>query len=139
METNAVEQWLNTTLKADTALAAVVSTRVYNTRRPAGSVLPCVVFQMQAAGPDMVMLGGVRVWASTLYLVRGIAEQASYEGNLATIANRIDEVLHAKSGVNAAGVVHTVVREKPFQLVSVIDGREFRDLGGLYRIQVSKA
>lgn len=139
METNATEQWLNTTLKADVALAAVVSTRIYNTRRPTSAVLPCVVFQLQAAGRDMVVLGGIRVWADMMYLVRGIAEQASYEGNLAIIADRIDVALHAKSGVSAAGVVHTVVRERPFQLVSVIDGREFRDLGGLYRIQVSKA
>jgi hypothetical protein len=64
-----------------------------------------------------------------------LAEQASYEGDLATIANRIDAVLHAKSGINAAGTIWTCVRERPFQMAEVFEGREVRRLGGLYRIQ----
>lgn len=138
METNATEQWLNTTLKADAGLTTVVSTRVYNTRRPAGSLLPCVIFQLQAPGVDFIVVGGARVWSPLLYLVTGLAEQASYEGVLATIADRIDAALSIKSGTNAAGTVHTCLRERAFQFVEIVDGREFRRLGGLYRIQVSK-
>jgi hypothetical protein len=134
METNAIEQWLTATLKADAQLATKVSTRVFNTRRT-DKTLPCVLFQMQSPGNDLVMLGGVRVWAAPLYAVYGLAEQASYEGDLATIANRIDAVLHAKSGINAAGTIWTCVRERPFQMAEVFEGREVRRLGGLYRIQ----
>lgn len=136
METNAAEQWLATTLKADAPLTALVGTRVYNTRRPSATTpFPCVIFQMQAPRADLMVLGGVRVWAEMLYLVRGIAEQMSYEGNLATIANRIDASLHAQSGVASAGVVWVAVRESPFQLSEIVDGRTFAHLGGLYRIQ----
>lgn len=135
METNAAEQWLSTTLKADATLAGLVSTRVYNTRRPSTTTpFPCVIFQLQAAGDDLLVLGGVRVWANMLYLVRGIAEQTSYEGNLASIANRIDAVLHAQSGTATAGTVWVAVRERPFQMSEIVDGRTFAHLGGLYRV-----
>jgi len=136
VETNAAEQWLSTTLKADATLAGLVSTRVYNTRRPSATTpFPCVIFQLQAAGDDLMVLGGVRVWANMLYLVRGIAEQTSYEGDLASIANRIDAVLHAKSGTATAGTIWVAVRERPFQMSEIVDGRTFAHLGGLYRIQ----
>jgi hypothetical protein len=139
METSAAERWLVTVLKADAALTAVVGQRVYNTRVPSNGQFPCVLFQLQAASNDFVALGGVRVWASLVYLVRGIAEQASFEGNLATIADRIDIVTHAASGTNVAGTVWTCIRERPFQLVEVTEGREFRHLGAILRIQASKA
>ena len=136
METNAAEQWLSTTLKADATLAGLVSTRIYNTRRPSKDTpFPCVIFQLQAAGDDLMVLGGVRVWASLLYLVRGISEQTSYEGNLASIANRIDAVLHAQSGSATAGTIWVCARERPFQMSEIVDGRTFAHLGGLYRIQ----
>ena len=136
METNAAEQWLNTTLKADATLTGLVSTRIYNTRRPSATTpFPVVIFQLQAAGDDLLVLGGVRVWAPLLYLVRGIAEQTSYEGTLASIANRIDTLLHAKSGTATAGTVWVAVRERAFQMSEIVDGRTFAHLGGLYRIQ----
>jgi len=136
METNAAEQWLNTTLKADATLTGLVSTRIYNTRRPSATTpFPVVIFQLQAAGDDLLVLGGVRVWAPLLCLVRGIAEQTSYEGTLASIANRIDTLLHAKSGTATAGTVWVAVRERAFQMSEIVDGRTFAHLGGLYRIQ----
>jgi len=70
-----------------------------------------------------------------LYLVRAIAEQTSYEGNLVTAANRIDAALSAVSGSNAAGVVWVCIRERPFQMAEIIEGRTFVHLGGIFRIQ----
>lgn len=133
METNAAEGWMTTVLKADTALAAVVSTRVYNTLRT--GPLPCVLFQLQAPGADLMVLGGTRVWTPLVYLVRGIAEQESYAGDLATIANRIDAVLHRASGSNAAGTVFSCVRIRAFQMPEVANGMQYRHLGGLYEIK----
>lgn len=133
METNAAEQWIATSLKADGPLAALVSTRIYNTLRD--GPVPCVIFQLQAPGPDFNVLGGSRVWTPLHYLVRGIAEQESYEGDLASIANRIDAVLHKASGSNAAGVIYSCVRVRVFQLPEVADGRQYRHLGGIYEIK----
>lgn len=139
METNAAEAWLYSTLAADSALAAVVGTRIYNTRRPTGSAFPLVIFQHQG-GRDLTMLGAVRVWSQLTYLVRGIVEvfdaneQGSFEGSAKTIADRIDAVLHGKSGTNGSGTVYTCVRDQTFQLVETVDGRQFRHLGGIYMI-----
>lgn len=136
METFAVEKWLKETLAADSLLTALVGTHTYSGVRAKGSPLPCVVYQLQAPGNDMVMMGGVRVWANMLYLVRGIAEQPGYGGKLLAIADRIDAALHKGSGSNVNGVIYTCVRERPFQLrEETRDGSEFRHLGGLYRIQ----
>jgi hypothetical protein len=135
VETNASEGWIKTSLAADTALTALVGTRIFNTVRDKDSALPCVVFQLQAPGNDFMVLGGARVWTPNLYLVRGIAEQDGFAGDLATIANRIDAVLHRGSGSNAAGTVFTCVRIRPFQMAEIADGRQFRHLGGIYEIR----
>lgn len=134
METNAAEQWIATTLRADTALEALVGVGIHNTVRKS-SALPCVLFQLQASGADFMTLGGVRVWSSLLYLVRGLAEQSGYEGNLVLIANRIDALLHRASGSNAAGTIFTCVRVRPFQMLEVASGRQFSHLGGIYEIK----
>lgn len=136
METNAAEKWLRDTLMADVTLAGVVSTRVWNTRRPDGGAFPCVIFQVQNPGADFVVLGAVRMWSRMTYVVRGIAEQSSYEGTVKSIADRIDAVLHGGSGTNGSGTVYTCVRTGPFQMAEVVDGREFRHLGGVYQVQV---
>lgn len=139
METNAIERWLKETLSADATLTGLVGTRIYNTRRDESAPLPCVIYQMQSPGNDLVLLGAVRVWASPLYQVVGMMEytppHGSYGGDLATIANRIDALLHGSSGSNVAGTVWTCVRERPFQMAEVTSGRDFRRLGGLYRIR----
>jgi hypothetical protein len=140
METSAAEQWLYGRLTGDTALTAVVSTRVWNTRRPSGGTFPAVLFQLQPGGnEDLTLLGAVRVWAKMTYLVRGIVEvfdpQGSFEGNSKTIADRIDAVLHGASGTNAGGTVYTCVRLRPFKMAELVGERDFRHLGGIYQIQ----
>lgn len=141
METNAAETWLYGRLTADAALGAVVSTRIYNTRRPADSAFPLVVYQLQTAR-DVTFLGAVRVWANLTYLVRGIVavfdanEQGSFEGAGKTIADRIDVALHAASGTNGSGTVYTCVRLSAFQQIETVNGQQFRHLGGIYQIQV---
>lgn len=136
METFAVARWIWGTLTADAALSAIVGSGVYDGVRKAGSALPCVVFQLQAPGNDFMTMNGVRIWNSSLWLVRGIAEQSSYGGQLLTIAYRIEALLHGQKGSNSDGVIYTCVRERPFQLrEQPKEGTEYRHLGGLYRIQ----
>jgi hypothetical protein len=133
-ESTTIDLWLNTALSGDASLAAVVGTRIYSDLAPDGAALPMVVYQMQAAN-DLMTNGAARVWANTLFLVRGVAQRVSYDGDLITMANRIDAVLHGASGSNAEGNVWECVRERPFRLTEVgADGKQYRHLGGLYRI-----
>lgn len=135
METNATADWLKSSLSADSLLTAIVADRIYNTIRAKGSALPAVVFQLQVPGNDFMVLGGYRVWTPNLWLVRGIAEQDSFAGDLVTIANRIDAVLHRGSGSNAEGTIFTCVRKRPYQWVEVVNGVQFPHLGGFYEIR----
>lgn len=133
-ESAAIDRWLNTVLAADTQLAAVVGTRIYSDLAPQGTALPMVVYQMQSAN-DLMVLGAVRVWANAVYIVRGVAQSVAYGGTLLTMADRIDAVLHAASGGTVEGVVYECVREREFRMTEVgADGRQYRHMGGQYRI-----
>jgi hypothetical protein len=144
METSAAETWIYGTLAGDATLAGLVGARIYNTRRPSDGALglgalPCVVFQLQASN-DLMVVGATRVWSRLTYVVRGIGEPLppSYEGTLRSVADRIDALLHGKSGSSGAGVVWSCVRVRPFQMAEVppaLGGREFRHLGGVYEVQ----
>lgn len=132
-ESTAIDRWLNTVLAADAALAAVVGTRIYADQAPDSAPLPVVIYQVQSSR-DLMALGAHRVWANTLYVVRGIAQTIAYGGNLITIADRIDAVLHAASGSTVEGEVYECVREGEFRMTETANGVQYRHLGGLYRI-----
>jgi hypothetical protein len=75
-----------------------------------------------------------------LYLVRGVAETQSYGPPLATIAERIDALLHAtpNGATNSYGIIWAAVSEQPYRLPETQNGRNFRHLGRLFRIMASK-
>jgi len=140
-ELNAADRWIYGALAADTALVAVVGARIYVDLAPQTTpptATPYVVFQYQG-GADLMVIGGARVWTNAVYLIRGIDETLTYDGDSKTIADRIDAALHRGSGTNASGVVYAAVRESPFRLTETADGKQFRHLGGLYRIYAKGA
>lgn len=135
LETIAMKQFLTTKLTADSALAAVVSTRIYDGVAPAAATFPCVVFQNQSAGGiDVVATGALRIMTDSLFVVKGIARTQSFMGDLKTIATRIDAALHGISGTATDGTVIACVRERAFELIETTDGVQYRHLGGVYRL-----
>ena len=131
------DSWLYGVLTGDAALMALATGGVYGHNNPARPTFPYVLFQLQAPGADVMGVGTARVMTPLVYLVRGIAEGGSFGGNLKNIADRIDALLQAQHGAAAGGVVVGCVRERPFALPEVAsDGRQFRHLGGIYRIWV---
>jgi hypothetical protein len=146
----AADQWIYSTLKADSALTALIggstAPRIYNEQVPQdgpATLYPCIIYQMQSA-VDVQIVGPRRFWSNMLYLVRGVHETGSYSGSLLTIAERIDEVLHAKPSpagppaTNAYGIIWACVSEQPFRLPEVQNGRNFRHQGRIFRIYASK-
>lgn len=150
-ESVAADQWILSTLKADSALTNLIGgaakPRIYIDQAPQGNnttpIYPYVLLQMQSA-VDLMWVGPRRVWSDMLYLVRGVHETGEYTGTLLTIGERIDEVLHAKpdpggpAAVNAYGIIWTCVGEQLFRLPEVQNGRNFRHFGHIYRIRASK-
>lgn len=137
-ETNAVDTWFYATLGADSALMTAVNgaaiNKLFAEQARETAALPYVIWSF-LSGTDLMVVGSYRVWTNALFVVRGIAETDSFGGNLKTIADRIDTVLHAASGSNVNGIIYACVRESPFRMVENRDGRtSLRHLGGIYRI-----
>lgn len=134
IETVAADQWLHATLTGDATLTGVVAGRVYADLAPPDSELPAVVFSEQAP-TDSIGVDGARILVQALWLVRVIADTTSWHGTLKTAADRIDTVLHNTSGAAAGGVtVGKCVRESSYRLVDTAHGKQYRHLGGIYRL-----
>lgn len=132
-ELNAIDRYIFGALTADPTLAGVVGQRVYVDIATPAAAMPYIIFQMQAS-VDLMPVGPGRIWADCLYLVRGVTEATSYGGALKTIADRIDAVLHATAGANVDGTVWACVRDRPYRLPEVADGRNYRHAGAIFRI-----
>lgn len=133
MVVNAADAWLYAKLTGDATLTGLVSGRIYGHIAPQDATYPLVLFALQTAD-DVQTLGPNRIMSNMLYVVRGIAEVASFGASLTTIADRIDTVLQAASGTVAAGRVLACVREAPVVMVEVSKGKQYRYLGGVYRL-----
>lgn len=134
LEPSAAAQFIYGKLSADTALTAVVSTRIYNQEAPQNATYPFVVFSF-LSGIDYPIAGGGRLWTNMLWLIEVVAKTSSFGGDLKTAAGRLDAALQATSGSVTDGAVSACVREEAFQLAEVGPGGEqYRRLGGRYRI-----
>ena len=123
-------QWLYTTL-----IGGLVASRVYEGIAPAGTDGPYIVYSLQSPGNDVIVVGGARITATPLFLVKAVAKVKSWS-TLAPIADQIDTRLHDASGTVTGGVILSSMREQPFSLIEVTDGVQYQHLGGLYRIRV---
>jgi hypothetical protein len=132
-ETVVADTWLYGRLAGDAELMSGV-TGVFADVAPEGTAFPFVVFSFQS-GRDTVGLGGTRIFTGATYQVKVISDKPSY-GAIKALANRIDAVLHQASGAVADGTVISSVREEPVRYTETTAGKQFRHLGGLYRLQV---
>lgn len=131
-EIDAADLWLKTVLSGDTELATLVS-GVYDSKAPQGAVMPYVLFSLQAPSADVVVVGNIRLGNRPLYLVRAVCEGPSF-GPVRTIADMIDDLLHGASGSNVDGIIYGCAREQPFKLLETTEGKDFRWMGGIYRL-----
>jgi hypothetical protein len=128
------DTWLYTVLSTDAQLVAVVGTQIYADVAPIDATYPVVVYSSQA-NHDVSALGAKRIFNSAVYQVKVIGQVASY-GPLRVPANRIEALLHGKSGSTPDGTVISAVRESFVRYSEVDNGLQYRHLGGLYRLQM---
>lgn len=141
-ETFRAETWLYSVLSADSGAGGLnhattgVAGRIYAYVAPAGAAFPLVVFSHQG-GHDVRGVGPGRIMASMLYQAKVIGKGTSANfGNIKALADRIDSLLHGKSGATADGRVLSCVREQGISYVEASGSDVYSHLGGLYRIQV---
>lgn len=143
-ESARIRSWLFQTITTDGPLLALTPTigeRLYNGVAPAAAAYPFGVMQLLSGGNDLLGVGGVRIWADTLWLIKVVQKSKNASvpatGSIEPIVNRIDALLHAKSGTVTNGVIWECVRERPFELPTVENGVGYVQLGAEWRIKAS--
>lgn len=130
-------------LKADATIIAEVSSRVYADQAPEPTqerplVYPVLLYQFMS-GTDIKAMGAVRIYTNCLYLVKGVG-RGGY-GELRTLLNRADELLHGAANVpitlDGVTCLVTCVRERPWQMPSTQDTVRYYQRGGLYRLYIT--
>jgi len=119
------------------ALSITQRARVWSDVAPQGAPFPYIITQAQSA-VDVVAIGPYRIMVDTQYLVKGIAQGQTYSAILQQIANRIDALIHAQRAdtVAGGGRIVSCVRQRPFRLTEATNGVQYRQLGGIYEINV---
>lgn len=132
-----VDKWLASVLGADATLSGLVGSRIYSYLAPNGSVFPFIIYAYQGS-IDVIAIGGIRIMNNGVYQVKSVGQSNSMVAQEA-IANRIDTLLHGKTGTVAGGIVLACVREQPIAYVENLNGLRYNHLGGLYRTIVQSA
>lgn len=149
-ELSIAESWIYQVLAADPVLDALaggsgVENRVWPGIAPTGTPEPYIILALQASR-DVNGLGSglARILTRPQYQVVAMGPAITL-GTLDPWAARIDELLHGKSGTlldddlaTVLGRVLSCVRERPFSLPETVEGRQYRRLGGLYRLEITK-
>ena len=126
-------EWLDATLRGDTALMAEV-TDICEHPAPQDAVYPLVTFALHHA-EDTMVVGEHRVWADLLMLITVVGQTASTKA-LQAAAVRIDALLHRASGTTADGQIVSSWRTESFALPDEYEGIQYRRLGGFYELLV---
>ena len=132
------ERFLAATLKGDGVLAGM---GVYSRKRQPGTSLPAVVF-INRPTRDYTTVSTARIWAEFEYIVKAICAGSSI-APIADAADRIDALLHGASAdvydgsvvPVRIGRVEEVVRIGPIYYDENTDDKEYRHLGGIYRVR----
>lgn len=141
-EIGLVLQWLTSTLLADTTLASLAPGGVWRAMAPTTvSSSPFVTLNFQA-GSDITTINGYRIWSSQLYQVRA-SGPAKNTANIVQAASRLDTVLGGIIGHHLTsitdGIIYSCIRESPLMLDELVNGEQWSNVGGLYRLQVQQA
>jgi hypothetical protein len=128
-------QFVDSTMRADTALMAAAVGGVWQEHADIGTVPPFAQYSQQA-GTDMLTMQAVRVFTRLLLQIKAIGPASNYAA-LVTIADRIDALFKDKRNVTLSpGWVLSSFREQTISYGEIINGVQWSHLGGLYHIDL---
>ncbi|MEO6467500.1 MAG: DUF3168 domain-containing protein [Acidimicrobiia bacterium] len=132
-ELTRVDQWIYQTLTADSALTAIVGTKVFVDNAPQGTAFPFVVFSLEYA-TDVVTHSHTRIMVDSVWRIRVNKASESYDSEMRSAADRIDVLFDRTSGSAGEAQIFSSVREEPYKRPLIDDGKQYRALGGIYRV-----
>lgn len=131
---NAVSKGLYDTLKAGTALTALLAgtTSIYNMQAPDSATLPYVVFNLQGGGADPQLPTDA---INVLYYIRGYSKiSAAAAGSIAT---QVDALLHGQTITVSGYTNYWCNHESEIELIENLpSGDKIYSDGFLYRIRL---
>jgi hypothetical protein len=127
-----IDKWIYETLSADTALAALVGTRIGSELSVAQWSGPYVTFEAQGTRTIRSISGEI-LDTDSLYSVAGVTQGSSFAPT-AAIASRIRALLDNRN-VTVTGGSITCFMERENREAESIEGVPYRYLGGVYRIR----
>jgi len=131
-ETSRVAQFLYETLSSDMELMSLAS-GVFEVPAPQGVPYPLVCFSMLSASDSTTGDTLQRIFSHQLWTVFAVVEDVSFSVAV-PIIDRVDELLEGTSGLTDGATIYNVSREGSIRLVEEVEGKQYRHLGGEYRI-----
>jgi hypothetical protein len=128
---------LNDTILAEQVLYSLLSPltdSVHADVAPQGAAYPHLVFQKLSDQADTMVQEQTRLMAGMIYLVKAIVEGED-KAPAASLAHLADLVLHEHSAEHEGHLVD-ITRIAPFSLPVVDGDRQYRQVGGRYRVLV---
>jgi hypothetical protein len=124
-------------LAADTALTALVGTRIYHEFAGASALYPHVLI-LFLAGTDANAIGAdQRVFTRPLFLVEAVTTDGNWL-NAQAIADRIEARLLGAAGTQAPVTIMGMFRERPLRRIEITpEGQRINHLGGNWRSFIS--
>lgn len=128
-------EWLYSVLSTDSTLQGYAPGGVYRSLAPPSTASPYVILIYQA-GTDAVNFGGGRAYASMIYQVKAVGP-ASNTAGIMNAAARADGLITTGAQVSiTGGTILSSFREQPLQIDELVNGEQWSNFGGLYRILV---
>lgn len=134
--------WLSSTLSGNSTLMSQVTT-IRRAYAPPETVPPWIILAHQS-GIDVVTANAFRLMTSLLYQVK-VVGPARLTAALASVAAQFDTLIGSPptSGdivMNSVTVGRVLAcwRESPLQLDELVDGEQWTNVGGLYRLQLEQ-
>lgn len=138
-ELDALDQFLYERLGADNALTNAAPGGVHRDVADENEVLPAVVFQYLGGSDNKAPLkvGAARIWTEAVVLVKVVAKDGE-STTLATAVDRVDELLEGAQGLVGTARVYSCKRDSPFSQPVTEKGITYRQVGGIYRLQIQE-
>ncbi len=127
--------WINSVLSVDGTLSAAATGGFHDGVAPPGTLYPFVRWSVQS--PPRVIRGAGKdeFYTDGLWLVVAVDNNAS-NSKIGPMSGRIQALLGGVINVaTGSGIILACVREDGFTLPQVEGGREYRSMGGIYRVK----
>lgn len=128
-------EFLYAKLSGDATLGGFATGGVWDEMAPPGTATPFVIIGHQS-DTDTLSATAIRILARMIFLVKAVGP-VTQAATIRNAANRIDVLLARTSGTSTTGIILACWRDGALDIPELVDGALWRNLGGMYRLEIS--